>query len=116
MKLGGSLQKGDPPIFEMITLDAVIDFTYSRNELWRGMVTKEQLRRVFEQCKDTTLILSDKKENIIAVIIYLLCNGKKVVISYTTAKKMSIKKVAKMCFDGDVYYMTKKYEVVPCPS
>jgi len=38
-----------------MNLDEIVNFTYSRNPLWREKLTKEQVRRTFEILKNNTI-------------------------------------------------------------
>lgn len=99
-------------------IDDVIDFTYSRNELWQRLVTREQIKKFFIDFSDTTLVVR-REGRIIAVAVYIEIDNIITFISLTIDKDVNgFELINKFIANtkGEICWISKKGEIKKCHS
>lgn len=97
-------------------IDKIVDFTYSRNDLWKKLITKDQLRKFFIDHSDTTLIVK-RDQRIVAVAVFLEIEGIITFISLTIDQDVNGFRIIREFVDrhnGEICWINKKGEILKC--
>ena len=99
-------------------IDEIVDFTYSRNKVWQGLITKEQLKAFFKELCDTTVVIRNERKTIVAVAVYTLRNSYPVFVSLTIDEGLNGYKIIRefmrnLSYDK-IHWLNKNMEFKKC--